>query len=71
MSWIKPNFTMGNNKNNSLDSIKKDSGISILDKNQSRNTVGGNTPNRVKPQPTRFLDRFKWNFNPSSGDVPQ
>ncbi len=70
MSWIKPNNTM-DNKRKSLDNIKREGGVSVLNNRQSQATTGGNADRQKPSRPTSFMDRFKWNFNPSSGDVPQ
>lgn len=64
MSWFKTKSTM-DNKNKSLNEIKKYSDLTVMRESESSKVSGG----REKPKPSLF-DFFKKNVNPSSNNTP-
>lgn len=65
MSWFKSKSTMDNNKNKSLNDIKRHSDLTVMRDSDISKVTGG----RDK-QKSSFFDIFKKNVNPSSNNTP-
>jgi hypothetical protein len=66
MTWFKSTkSTMDNNKNKSLNEIKRYGDISVIKEKEASQLSGGR-----EKQKSSFFDIFKKNVNPSSNNTP-
>lgn len=65
MSWFKSKSTMDNNKNKSLNDIKRYSDITVMRESDASKVTGGREKSK-----SSFFDIFKKNVNPSSNNTP-